>query len=190
MFSGIAYADITETNFTWIVPSTAANTIYQWIQPTEDPLDLKRNDVFDVNLEVGCINDDCGDMNVSLYYSTDSICATQFFVDNGNDLSIETGTNPFNCGDMNSGEFCYAVFQVKGNSYGDYELWGKIDSVNADTNYTECGERTINVTIVEDIPLLMKVTGINNNGWIFWVIGAIIIIVLGVFLLVVRRKYD
>lgn len=169
--AGLAYA-ISETNFTWIVPLGQPDTIYQWIQPTTDPLKAKLNEVIDVNLEVGCVNDDCGDMNISLYYSRDSLCATQYFIDDANDLRLETGTNPFNCGDMNSGDFCYAFFQVKGVKRGIYELWAKIDSNNADINYTSCRERTINIPQQDATTLLLLVTGEKDLMPLILLVGA------------------
>lgn len=173
--AGIAYASITETNFTWIVPSEASNTIYQWIQPVKDPLKVKLNEVIDVNLEVGCINSDCGDMNITLYYSRDSVCATQYFIDDGNDLRLETGSNPFNCGDMNSGDFCYAFFQLKGVKRGVYELWGKIESDNADVNYTSCRERTINIPQQDATTLLLLVTEEKDLLPLMLLVGATMI---------------
>jgi len=154
--NGIAYA-ISETNFTWIVPLGQPDTIYQWIKPTQDPLKVSLNEVIDVNLEVGCVNDDCGDMNISFYYSVDGICSTQYLIDDENSLRLESGSNPFNCGDMNSGDFCNAVIQIKGVKKGTYELWGKTTSSNADANYTSCGERTIKIPVADDIPLFMMV---------------------------------
>lgn len=179
-----------QTTITWYIGEPISTIDYEWIKPEKDPLKIKRNEVFDVNLQINCLNGDCGDVNVSLYYSQDNLCATQYFINENTGLKLESigageGINPHSCGDMNQNEICYANFKLKGIRYGTYQLWAEIIAENAGITYTGCTERTILIPQPENVMLLILVTAKKQAVPLGLLIGGV---ALGGIMLWRRKK--